>query len=169
MWESVFENYKRAPPISWARCRKVLLHFIFPCGCLKMTLPFSRGAKCTVPNTIMGNCFFDTSYQPQLPSMWASVSDDYEVTPPQLTSTVLSVLETSGPPPKVLMVSEADQLPPPLQVLQFLLLIKICIYTSRYQISLQHPLIQRVMIVSMKIPQCHQRSLVKDQSLVKGP
>ena len=49
---------------------------------------------------------------PQLTSTVPSVFDDYEVTPPQLTSTVLSVLETSGPPPKVLMVSETEQLPP---------------------------------------------------------
>ena len=69
---------------------------------------------------------------PQLPSMWVNVFrwyegpplqlhpsvvnvlGDYEVTPPQLPSMVLSVLETLGPPPKVLMVPETEQLPPPL-------------------------------------------------------
>ena len=35
-----------------------------------------------------------------------NVLDDYEVTPPQLPSMVLSVLETLGPPPKMLMVPE---------------------------------------------------------------
>ena len=49
---------------------------------------------------------------PQLPSSVVSVFDDYDVTPPQLPSTVLSVLDRSGPPPKVLMVSETEQLPP---------------------------------------------------------
>ena len=49
---------------------------------------------------------------PQLPSLVVSVFDDYELIPPQLPSMVLSVLETSGPPPKVLMVSETEQLTP---------------------------------------------------------
>ena len=37
--------------------------------------------------------------------------NDYEVTPPQLTSKVLSVSKTSGSPPKVLMVSKTEQSP----------------------------------------------------------
>ena len=49
---------------------------------------------------------------PQLPSSVVSVFDDYDVTPPQFPSTVLSVLDRSGPPPKVLMVSEKEKLPP---------------------------------------------------------
>ena len=49
---------------------------------------------------------------PQLPSSVVSVFNDYEVTPPQLPSTVLSVSETFGPQPKVLMVSEMEQLIP---------------------------------------------------------
>ena len=49
----------------------------------------------------------------QLTSLVLSVFDDYEVRPPQLPSTILSVLKTSGPPPKVLMVSETERLPPP--------------------------------------------------------
>ena len=49
---------------------------------------------------------------PQLPSSVVSIFNDYEVTPPQLLPTVLGVLETSGPPPKVLMVSEKEKLPP---------------------------------------------------------
>ena len=49
---------------------------------------------------------------PQLPSSVVSVFDDYDVTPPQLPSIELSFLETSGPPPKVLMVSEKEKLPP---------------------------------------------------------
>ena len=47
---------------------------------------------------------------PQLPSSVVSVSSDYEVTPTQLPSPVLSVSETSGSPPKVLLVSEMEQL-----------------------------------------------------------
>ena len=56
---------------------------------------------------------------PQLPSSVVSVFDDYDVTPPQLPSMVLSVLDRSGPPPKVLMVSETEQLPPPGESLIF--------------------------------------------------
>ena len=53
---------------------------------------------------------------PQLTSSVLSVFDDYEVIPPQLPSTVLIVLKISGPPPKVLMVSETERLPPPLVI-----------------------------------------------------
>ena len=53
---------------------------------------------------------------PQLTSSVLNVFDDYEVIPPQLPSTVLSGLKTSGPPPKVLMVSETERLPPPAMI-----------------------------------------------------
>ena len=51
---------------------------------------------------------------PQLPTMVVSVLHGYGVTPPQLPSMVVSVSMTAGPPPKVLMVSDTEQLPPPL-------------------------------------------------------
>ena len=49
---------------------------------------------------------------PQLPTMVVSVLHRYEVTPPQLPTMVVSVLKTAGPPPKVLIVSDTEQLPP---------------------------------------------------------
>ena len=50
---------------------------------------------------------------PQLPTMMVSVLRRYEVTPPQLPTMMVSVLMTTGPPPKVLMMSGTEQLPPP--------------------------------------------------------
>ena len=50
---------------------------------------------------------------PQLPTMVVSVLHGYEVRPPQLPSMVVSVSMTAGPPPKVLMVSDTEQLTPP--------------------------------------------------------
>ena len=51
---------------------------------------------------------------PQLPTLVVTVLHGYEETPPQLSTLVASVSKTAGPPPKVLMVSEMEQLPPPL-------------------------------------------------------
>ena len=48
-----------------------------------------------------------------LPSTVLCVFYGYEVTPPQLPSSVVSVLRAVRPPPKVLMVYETDRLPPP--------------------------------------------------------
>ena len=49
---------------------------------------------------------------PQLSTMVVSVLHGYEVTPPQLPSMVVSVSMTAAPPPKVLIVSDAEKLPP---------------------------------------------------------
>ena len=49
--------------------------------------------------------------------MVVSVLHMYKVTPPQLPTMMVSVLMTTGPPPKVLMMSGTEQLPPPLDVL----------------------------------------------------
>ena len=50
---------------------------------------------------------------PQLPTLVVTVLHGYEETPPQLSTLVASVSKTAGPPPKVLMVSGTEQLPPP--------------------------------------------------------
>ena len=50
---------------------------------------------------------------PQLSTMVVTVFHGYEVTPHQLSTSVVSVKETAGPPPKAVIGSETDQLPPP--------------------------------------------------------
>ena len=50
---------------------------------------------------------------PQFPIVVVSVLHGYEVIPPQLPTMVVSVSKTVGPLPKVLMVSDTEQLPPP--------------------------------------------------------
>ena len=56
---------------------------------------------------------------PQLPTMMVSVLRRYEVTPPQLPTMMVSVLMTTGPPPKVLMMSGTEQLTPPCWMINF--------------------------------------------------
>ena len=57
---------------------------------------------------------------PQLSTMVVTVLCGNKVTPPQLSTAVVSVLKTTRPPPKALIVSQADQLlPRPLHLLLF--------------------------------------------------
>ena len=52
-------------------------------------------------------------YNTRLSTMMVTVLHGYEVTPPQLSTLMVSVSKLTWPPPKALMVSETEQLPPP--------------------------------------------------------
>ena len=74
---------------------------------------FSKQLQLQLTTMVVSVLHMNKVTPPQLPTMMVSVLRRYEVTPPQLPTMMVSVLMTTGPPPKVLMMSGTEQLTPP--------------------------------------------------------